>query len=175
MTSNRARSGIFRSSHRWSFSFEFTQHIPPKGSHLIRYYGWYSNKSRGVRNKAAAQAAVDLSATAAAEGESRSGSSQSWAMLIKRVYEVDPLSCVRMWWPDGRGGLPRGIGTTSRIEPPQDEVIEKILRHCGLWRSSAARAPPANPWRGGMDRSGRSDSEPKELIYVDIDTFLANF
>ena len=34
------------------FLAEFTQHIPPKGSHLIRYYGWYSNKSRGVRKKA---------------------------------------------------------------------------------------------------------------------------
>jgi hypothetical protein len=28
------------------FLAEFTQHIPPKGSHLIRYYGWYSNKAR---------------------------------------------------------------------------------------------------------------------------------
>jgi len=135
-------------------------------SHLIRYYGWHSNKSRGMRNKAAAQAAVDLSATAAAEGESRSGSSQSWAMLIKRVYEVDPLSC-----PECGDQMV----VVAFIEPPQDEVIEKILRHCGLWRSSAARAPPANPRRGGIDRSGRSDSEPKELIYVDIDTFLANF
>ena len=25
------------------FIAEFTQHIPPKGAHLIRYYGWYSN------------------------------------------------------------------------------------------------------------------------------------
>ena len=38
------------------FIAEFTQHIPPKGAHLVRYYGWYSNKSRGVRLKAAAQA-----------------------------------------------------------------------------------------------------------------------
>ena len=27
-------------------SSEFTQHIPPTGSHRIRYYGWYSNKAR---------------------------------------------------------------------------------------------------------------------------------
>ena len=26
---------------------EFTQHIPATGTHLIRYYGWYSNKSKG--------------------------------------------------------------------------------------------------------------------------------
>jgi hypothetical protein len=24
------------------FLAEFTQHIPPKGAHLIRYYGWYA-------------------------------------------------------------------------------------------------------------------------------------
>jgi len=33
------------------FLAEFTQHIPPKGSHLIRYYGWYSNKARGMRKR----------------------------------------------------------------------------------------------------------------------------
>ena len=32
------------------FLAEFTQHIPPKGSHLIRYYGFHSNKSRGMRS-----------------------------------------------------------------------------------------------------------------------------
>jgi hypothetical protein len=37
------------------FLAEFTQHIPPKGAHLIRYYGWYSNKARGMRRKAAEQ------------------------------------------------------------------------------------------------------------------------
>jgi hypothetical protein len=29
------------------------------------------------------------------------------------------------------------------IERHQPEVIEKILRHCGLWDEPAARAPPA--------------------------------
>lgn len=33
------------------FLAEFTQHIPAKGAHLIRYYGWYSNKSRPMRKK----------------------------------------------------------------------------------------------------------------------------
>ena len=41
------------------FIAEFTQHIPAKGAHLVRYYGWYSNKSRGVRRKAAAAAAQE--------------------------------------------------------------------------------------------------------------------
>ncbi|MHC4886292.1 MAG: transposase [Planctomycetota bacterium] len=33
------------------FIAEFTQHRPIKGSHLIRYSGWYSNKARGLRAK----------------------------------------------------------------------------------------------------------------------------
>jgi hypothetical protein len=28
------------------------------------------------------------------------------------------------------------------LEPPQGDVIEKILRHCGLWCTSSPRAPP---------------------------------
>ena len=42
-------------------------------------------------------------------------------MLIKRVYEVDPLSCRE------RGGQ------MGFIEPTQRDVIKKILSHCGLW------------------------------------------
>jgi len=34
------------------FLAEFSQHIPPKGAHLIRYYGWYSNKYLSKNNSA---------------------------------------------------------------------------------------------------------------------------
>ena len=47
----------FQILHPLDFLAEFTQHIRPKGAHLIRYYGWYSNKSRGMRKKAAAEQA----------------------------------------------------------------------------------------------------------------------
>ncbi len=72
------------------FLAEFTQHIPATGSHLIRYYGWYSNKARGLRAKAAEAArAAELppasSGPEAAGVRTRSRSSQTWAMLIKRV------------------------------------------------------------------------------------------
>jgi hypothetical protein len=117
------------------FLADFTQHIPPKGAHLVRYYGWYSNKARGMRRKAAESAAR-------ADGGSDSGSavepppsraSQTWAMLIKRVYEVDPLQCSKC------GGTMKVV---AFIEPPQGKVIERILRHCGLWRDSSPRPPP---------------------------------
>ena len=73
------------------------------------------------------------------------------------------------------------------IEPPQRDVIEKILRGHqsvamvgGLWHSSAPRAPPAGDGSvhdpdGVSDRQTGSSDEPQELTYVDIDTFLATF
>ena len=33
------------------FLAEVTQHIPEKGEHLVRYYGWYSHRQRGIRAK----------------------------------------------------------------------------------------------------------------------------
>jgi len=87
------------------FLAEFTQHIPPKGAHLIRYYGWYSNKARGLRQKATASSdGIDTPVPAP------SRASQTWAMLIKRVYEIDPLTCPRC------GGQMKVI---AFIEPPQ--------------------------------------------------------
>ena len=78
---------------------EFTQHIRAKGAHLVRYYNWYSNKARGVRAKAAAEATASLPSPAGrgagGEGVAPARVSQTWAMLIKRVYKVDPLACPR--------------------------------------------------------------------------------
>ena len=125
------------------FLAEFTQHIPPKGAHLVRYYGWYSNKARGVRRKVAEAAASDLPSPVLGRGAGGEGisdrssaprrASQTWAMLIKRVYEVDPLECPKC------GGAMKVI---AFIEPPQGGVIEKILRHCGLWDPASPPRPP---------------------------------
>ena len=159
------------------FLAEFTQHIPGKGSHLIRGHrpkvgrGCYSNKSRGMRKKAAAEA----SAESLSEDATTFRSSQAWAMLIKRVYEVDPLSCPQC------GGEMKVV---AFIEPPRSDVIEEILKHCGLWQSSTARAPPdVDGLVLELDAaySTRSIGTPdqadpsQELTYVDIDTFLTSF
>ena len=107
------------------FLAEFTQHIPPQGAHLIRYYGWYSNKSRGVRRKqaeaaaAAAESPPGASSRDAGPAPVRSRASQTWAMLIKRVYEIEPLICPRC---SGQ------MKIVAFLEPPQGHVIEKILR-----------------------------------------------
>jgi hypothetical protein len=110
-----------------------TQHIPDKGEQLIRYYGYYSNKNRGMR----AQANPPLLAVKGAEGEAAGPTGKEargrWAALIKRVYEVDPLVCKKC------GGTMKII---SFVEAHQTDVIEKILKHCGLWKERRGRDPP---------------------------------
>ena len=118
------------------FLAEVTQHIPDPGEHLIRYHGWYSNKTRGQRAQRQLPAAAERGTPARSPTarEARKG----WAALIKQVYEADPLCCPKC------GSAMRII---AFIERHQTEVIEKILRHCGLWEESPARSPPASAER----------------------------
>ncbi len=105
-------------------------------------------------------------------------------MLIKRVYEIDPLTCPHCG---------SQMKVVAFIEPPQDEVVEKILRGhqsaadhrrpklrlCarsvpigGLWQASAPRAPPdADGLVPELDSA--SADQLQELTYVDMDTLLA--
>jgi hypothetical protein len=122
-----------------------TQHIPDKSFQLVRYYGWYSNKMRGQRDKRAAEEAkaagravqiIDVS-----EHKPRRIPSAKWRELIKKVWEADPLSCPK---------CQKEMRIVSLID--DRAVIERILRHLGLWqqgvRVSPARAPPEIVDRG---------------------------
>jgi hypothetical protein len=155
------------------FLAEFTQHIPAKGAHLVRYYGWYSNKARGMRKKAAANLPSPADGRVVGGEGSNDGltacASATWAMLIKRVYETDPLVC-----PKCAGKMK----VIAFIEPPQAEVIEKIMRHCGLWHPHTPRPPPAkdsSTTDEGSPATELAAEEPQELTYVDMDTFWATF
>jgi hypothetical protein len=90
-------------------------------------------------------------------------------VLIKRLYEIDPLAC-----PECGGQMK----ILAFIEAPQADVIEKILRHCGPWRPSSPRAPPVGDgygWVHDPDGDSAASDEPRELTYVDMDTFEAAF
>ena len=71
----------------------------------------------------------------------------------------------------------------SFIQPPQAEVIEKILRHCGLWQDRTSRAPPdVDGLVQDLDfgfstpqNSPRQSNQAQDVSYQDIDTFLASF
>jgi Putative transposase len=143
------------------FLAEFTQHIPPKGSHIVRYYGVYSNKSRGMRKKGEAEPPSQSNACVLQPARC----SQTWAMLIKKVFELDPMACPQC------GGEMKLV---SFIDPPQEVVIEKILKHCGLWKASAPRGPP-DQVNLVHDLDYDSMDHTPELTFVDIDTFQATF
>ncbi len=69
---------------------QLTTHIPNKGEQMIRYYGYYSNKSRGLRKKAG----TDDQVPALIDSDiSRKAFRKNWARLIQKIYNVDPLLC----------------------------------------------------------------------------------
>ena len=148
------------------FLAEVTQHIPDKGEHLVRYYRWYSHRQRGMRAKAGSdpkKIPVDRTAIDAQRNSHRSprtGSVSTWARLIKRVYEVDPLECPEC------GGAMKII---SFIERGQTDVIQRILRHCGLWQGfirthASTRAPPK--------ATSPTPTAPREFALVPDGEFL---
>lgn len=86
------------------FIAELTQHIPPKGKHLIRYYGLYASRTMGKNNitgsldkfKAVAKPYENLEdggKPSSTEKAEKKKSNAAWAKLIQKVYEVDPMTC----------------------------------------------------------------------------------
>lgn len=97
----------------------------------MRYYGYYSNKSRGLRKKA--ETDDDIPFILKNEMSSKEWR-QNWARLIQKVYEVDPLVC-----PKCQGEI-RIIAFIDN-----EQVIRKILSHLGLWETRSHDPPPRNP------------------------------
>ncbi len=110
-------------------------HIPDSGQQLVRYYGAFSNVRRaragaGVSDPAAVPPPPGKDGACA--DEFRRQVRSSWARLIKKVYEADPLVC------------PRCSGPLKIISLIGDgAVIEKILRHLKLWDRPERPPPPA--------------------------------
>ncbi len=83
------------------FIAAITQHIPEKSFQMVRYYGWYSNKSRGMRLKQGIPRPGDESVAKSENVEIKDVSdyqpkripSKTWRECIKQIWEVDPLLC----------------------------------------------------------------------------------
>src|SRR3974390_3749768 len=100
-------------------------HIPNKGEQMVRYYGYYSNVSRGKRQKEGTDAATPCILESQADVKAFR---RSWARLIQKIYEVDPLVCPKCQGP---------MRIISFIE--DREVGQAILKHLGIW---LGRSPP---------------------------------
>jgi hypothetical protein len=108
------------------FLAQLITQTPAPREQMVRYLGYYSNKSRGMRKK---ESAKDSEVTQAAS--TRKPSSKRWAKLIAKVYLTDPLTCPKCQKP---------MRIVSFIE--QQDVIAKILKHLGIWELPVAHAPP---------------------------------
>jgi hypothetical protein len=121
-----------------------TQHIPPAKVHLVRYYGLYSSRSRGIwknmsciiqlapvgwSKKQEEQNTVKEDEIEVSSQEVKGGAKRSaWARLINKVYGINPLICKKC-------GSEMSI--VAFIMDP--EQIERIMHHL----IKQGRAPPA--------------------------------
>ncbi len=103
-------------------------HVPVLNKPYIRYYGIYSNRSHLKPRK-------DSTPAEATQNEdpprvSNSNLRRRWANLIRRVYQDDPLTCLKC------GAKMRVLSFIT-----QPRVINKILEHLKN-RATQKRGPP---------------------------------
>ncbi|MFA7018987.1 MAG: transposase [Sphaerochaetaceae bacterium] len=118
-------SGVAKPYSALDFLARLVIQIPSPHEQMVRYYGYYSNKSRGLRKK------IDTDGDVKEVLPAKKLTSISWARLIAKVYLENPLICPRC------KGQMRIIACIE-----EDAVIAKILRHRGLWELPVAHAPP---------------------------------
>ena len=115
---------------------QVVSHIPDPGEQWLRYDGWYSNASRGKRRKPGVTVLVEAEVQDTPQPDSDGEHfarqrRRSWARLLKKIYEVDPLRCPHCG---------SEMHVIAWIE--QSEVIRKILRHLDLWERPQRSPPP---------------------------------
>ncbi len=141
----RTKKGLSRCMDALNWIALVTSHIPDSHEQMIRYYGRYSNASRGKRRQALALRSPgsqpdcdDLHSQAEAFATHRRA---NWARLLEKIYEVDPLTCLQC-------GKPMRI--IAFIEDPR--LIRRILLHLGSWQRLERSPPPPTlcPQAGGL-------------------------
>jgi hypothetical protein len=112
------------------------EQIPDKGQHLVRYYGAYSNRARRLYRAAEGEGGGRGGREDPREKEPEFARSRrrSWARLLRKLLEADPLLCPEC-------GVEMKV--VAVITDPQ--VIDRILGHLeerGGNDPFDARAPP---------------------------------
>ena len=135
----------FRVYNGEDFVAALAQHIPPARVHLVRYYGLYSSRSRGVlkdmpyivrlvpegwsKKQEEQNTAKVEDDDIEAEYQDVKGSAKrsAWARLINKVYGINPLICEK-------------CGSEMRIVAfiMEPEQIDRIMQHL----INRGRAPP---------------------------------
>ena len=124
--------------------------VPGKWEQTVRYYGVYSARGRGGQSRASAHTlkAPPTEKFDRLDEEVRPKASMTWAALLKRVFEVDPLLC-----PKCRTGQ---MKIKAFITDPKE--VARISKNLGIcpWR-----APPPLP--KSVDITGRQNVFPDDF------------
>jgi len=148
----------------------FKETVPEKGAVpgavMVRYYGFYSNVSRGKRKKGDSDELIP--SILEPDGSSKEYR-RNWARLIQKIYKTDPLCC------------PRCSGKMKVISVIEDEgVIEKILKHLSLWEVKPRPPPkaigPPKTVEHHIDYSVSQVPASDKWLYVDAEypeTYMA--
>jgi hypothetical protein len=101
-----------------------SDHIPDPGQHRTLFYGEYANRVRGARRP-------ELDGAKAPADPPPGRCSPSWARLIAKVYQMDPLVCTR-------------CGQRMSIVAFVTDffAIRRILDHLGLSPQPQDKPPP---------------------------------
>jgi hypothetical protein len=116
-----------------------TDHIPDPGRHRTHFHGFYASRVRAERREA------DPSGLPAEPAPAKRRCSPSWARLISKVYQADPLVCKACGGP---------LKIVAYIT---DELsITRILDHLGLSPPPQEEPPPTRELiRVPVDEEGR--------------------
>jgi hypothetical protein len=155
-----AATVIYRSGHNWKTKRNFevfsatdflaaaVEHIPDRYHHTIRYYGIYSNRSRGIeqrRNQASPSCQCAHPECAPPDPPSALSTVTHpqqpnrklrplWRDLILRVWGEDPLLCPK---------CKTTMKVVDKVRRPEE--IEFFLKLHNLWEGILAIPPPPDP------------------------------
>ena len=100
-------------------------HILDRGGQTVRYYGRYSNVTKGRLKKE-----EDWPEFHIIEDECPGRLNRSWARLIQKIYEIDPFIC--NWCGEK-------MKIIAFIE--DYKIVKKILDYVGIYEFERKRSP----------------------------------
>jgi len=122
-------------------------HIPDPGRHRTHFYAHYANRVRGER-----PGEGEPRHTGEAEPPPRRRCSSTWALLIAKVFQADPLVCQRCGGPlrvvalhNRRAGDPADLGTPRPQPPPKSRLLKSAMSSACRWTTRGARSTSNQP------------------------------
>lgn len=125
---NKTPAGIAATYTMMEFMALLAGHVPSPYEPLVYYYGIYSSSYRGKEKR---ENADDEDEMEIEEVTGTPKASSTWARLIRKIFEIDPLRCKKC------GGEMKIIAFVTDFHE-----TKKILKHIG---EETQRAPPLSP------------------------------